>query len=72
MLAIVRLGSVGGSSIVPMASRVEWHERTQRKVIMTLLGWCALQDDVWRRLRVTGTTSAAPRGVDQRAGTART
>jgi len=51
VLAIVLLGSVGGSDLVPRAIRLQWHGRIQLKAVVTLVGWFSLQADLWRYLR---------------------
>jgi Glycosyltransferase family 87 len=51
LLVIVLLGSVGGSDLVPKDIRVAYHGKTQLKAIVTLLGWFALQYDLWRTVQ---------------------
>ncbi len=58
VLLIVLLGSVGGSDLVPKDIRTQWHGRIQLKAIVTLIGWCCLQLDVWRQLRQPTQTGA--------------
>ncbi len=59
VLAIVLLGSVGGSDLVPRDVRLQWHGRIQLKAIVTIVGWFALQADLWRYLRTS--RAGAPR-----------
>lgn len=66
VLLIVLLGSIGGSDLVPRHIRVQWHGRIQLKAIVTLVGWFALQVDLWRQLRVNAMpTPAAPAPLAQ-------
>jgi hypothetical protein len=51
LIVIVLLGSVGGSDLVPKDIRVAYHGKTQLKAIVTLLGWFALQYDLWRTVQ---------------------
>ena len=55
VLMIVLLGSVGGSDLVPKHIRLEWHARYQIKAVVTLIGWFALQHDLWRRINLDAT-----------------
>ncbi len=55
VVLILLLGSVGGSDIVPKRIRVEYHGKIQLKAIVTLIGWFALQYDVWRTVQRNAT-----------------
>ena len=55
VLMIVLLGSVGGSDLVPKHIRLEWHARYQIKAVVTLIGWLALQYDLWRQINLDAT-----------------
>ncbi|WP_411280282.1 glycosyltransferase family 87 protein [Gemmatimonas sp.] len=61
VLTIVLLGSVGGSDLVPRDIRLQWHGRIQLKAIVTLVGWFALQADLWRYLRAPQAHAVATR-----------
>ncbi len=56
VLAIVLLGSVGGSDLTPKQFRIAVHGHYQIKAIVTLIGWFALQYDLLCQLRATTTT----------------
>ena len=60
VLMIVLLGSVGGSDLVPKHIRLEWHARYQIKAVVTLIGWFALQYDLWRRINLGATGEITP------------
>jgi hypothetical protein len=59
---IVLLGSVGGSDIVPKHIRLDWHAHYQIKAVVTVVGWFALQLDLFRYLRegTSGSTTHWP------------
>ncbi len=72
VFAIVLLGSVGGSDLVPRDIRLQWHGRIQLKAIVTLVGWFALQADLFRYLQATpGRVPLAPATLTPDAPTLR-
>ena len=52
VLMIVLLGSVGGSDLMPKHIRIAVHDHYQIKAVVTLIGWFALQYDLWRQINL--------------------
>jgi hypothetical protein len=48
-LAVLVLGSLGGTDLVPRAMRVAWHQETRLKAIVVLGAWVGLVVEAWRR-----------------------
>jgi len=48
VIAVVVLGSLGGSDLVPDDIQREWHYDTRLKALVMIAAWCAMQFDLWR------------------------
>ncbi len=53
-LAVLVLGSLGGTDLVPRAVRVAWHQETRLKAIVVLAAWTGLVVEAWRRRPAPG------------------
>ncbi len=65
VLAVVVIGSLGGSDLVPRDIRQTWYHATRLKAIVMVAAWTAMQYDLWRLLRrpvpvTTETEAPAP------------
>ncbi len=52
VIAVVVLGSLGGSDLVPNDIQREWHYDTRLKAVVMIAAWCAMQYDLWRLVRL--------------------
>jgi hypothetical protein len=59
LVAVLVLGSLGGTDLVPRDLRVTYHQETRLKAIVVLVAWVAMQRDVWRRHATTAGASSA-------------
>jgi hypothetical protein len=51
VLAVLVLGSLAGTDLVPKATRIAWHQETRLKAIVVCVAWCAMLWEAWRTAR---------------------
>jgi len=59
VLATFALGSLGGTDLAPRGWRGTYHQGWQVKAICMTVAWCAMQWDLWQRVRPPTTGRAA-------------
>lgn len=64
VIAVVVLGSLGGSDLVPNELQRVWHYNTRLKALVMIAAWCAMQYDLWRLVRRQLTTEPAAAAAD--------
>ena len=52
VIAVVVLGSLGGSDLVPNDIQRAWHYDTRLKALVMIAAWCGMQYDLWRLVRL--------------------
>jgi hypothetical protein len=48
VLAVLLLGSLAGTDLVPRAMRIAWHQETRLKAIVVCVAWLAMLIEAWR------------------------
>jgi hypothetical protein len=48
VLAVLVLGSLGGTDLVPKGIRIAWHQETRLKAIVVCVAWLAMLWEAWR------------------------
>lgn len=59
VFAVLALGSLAGTDLVPKAIRIAWHQETRLKAIVVCIAWVAMLFEAWRPRRATADAASS-------------